>query len=273
MGNIPISIATALALDGLYNRHPELKPARKLPALMANIIYINARTLFRNIMGAIGDNDKAMSVSAKDYAVTLLKEMDEIRSHLSQEEHPLEVVYYFPTYHSLQKYMGNGELRPLSTEIQQKRNQLENDCLQYIFDQYKDQPNPPFMNVDVEIKAQTYQNIFIITHLPIDLLHLEHVAEVYLVESHTGKVKPKDLWFTKFATDRDPKIPFNKGTLLFFGDSGHLFKPQPIKARRRFLEVAEKRKWNAHTTKDRLMLGFQLEQEPFILKTLKELFK
>ena len=80
LGNIPVSIATALAIDGLYNRHPDLKPMPKLPASKAKIIYLNARTLFRNIHGAIGDNDKALAVNAKDYATTLLQEVDEIKA-------------------------------------------------------------------------------------------------------------------------------------------------------------------------------------------------
>lgn len=273
MGSIPISIATSLALDGLYNRHPDLKPASKLPALKANVIYINARTLFRNISGAVGDNDKAMSVSAKDYAETLLKEVDEIRSHLRQEVHPLEVVLYLPSYHSLDKLVGNGNLRPLSTDNQKKKSQLENDTLQLIHNAFKEQEHKPFIETDCEIDVKVFQNIFILTHLPVDLVLVKGAAEIFLVESHTGKVKPKELWYTKFHTDRNPKIPFNKGTLLFFGDSGNLFKPQPINSRRRFLEVAEKRKWNAHTTKDRLFLGLELEHEPFILKTLKDLFK
>lgn len=273
MGSIPISIATSLALDGLYNRHPELKPSGKLPAEKANVIYINARTMVRNIQGAVGDNDKAMSVSAKDYAEALLKEIDEIRSHLRQEIHPLDVVLYLPSYHSIDKEVGNGNLRPLNTDNQKKKNQLENDTLQVIHNLYKDKEEKPFIDVDCEIPVKVFQNIFILTHLPVDLLFVKGAAEIFLVESHTGRVKPRELWYTKFCTDKNPKIPFNKGTLLFFGDSGNLFKPQPIQSRKRFLEVANKRKWNAHTTKDRLFLGLELEHEPFILKTLKELFK
>jgi len=85
LGNIPVSIATAMAIDGLYNRHPDLKPMPKLPATKAKIIYLNARTLFRNIHGAIGDSDKAQAVNAKDYATTLLQEVDEIKAALSED--------------------------------------------------------------------------------------------------------------------------------------------------------------------------------------------
>lgn len=273
MGSMPISIATALAIDGLYNRHPDLKKQSPLPATKAHVLYINVRTLFRNVFGAIGDSDKAMSVKASEYADCILQEMDEIRTQLMQEEHPLEVVYYLPTYKDIAKYMGNGELRPLTTDNQKQKNKLENDTLQAIHDAYKGVEDKPFIDVNVEIWSKTYRNIFIITHLPMDLLNLKNTSEVFLLESHTGRLKPKNMWYTKFAVDKSPKIPFNKGTMLFYGDSGNIFKPQPIKARKRLLEVAEKRKWNAHTSRERMIQGLELEVEPYLIKTIKALFR
>lgn len=273
LGNIPVSIATALAIDGLYNRHPDLKPLPKLPASKAKIIYLNARTLFRNIHGAIGDSDKAMAVNAKDYAASLLQEVDELKSALAQEEHPLEVVLYLPSYKSIARYMGNGELKPLNTDRQKAYNTLENNTLQRIVDMYKDVENKPFLEVDMDIKVETYQHIFILTHLPVDLLNVVNAADVYLVESHTGRVKSQDLWYTKFASERSPNIPFNKATLLFFGDSGGFFKPQNVKSRRRLIDIGTTRKWNAHTTPSRMLLGVELSSEPILLQTLRTLLR
>lgn len=273
MGSIPISIATSLAIDGLYNRHPELKKSSKLPALKAKVIYINARTLFRNIVGAIGDREKSFQVSPRDYGEELLREFDEIKSCLAQEEHPLEAVLYLPTYHDLDKFYGKGNLRPVVTDIAIHKNKLENNTLDYIYKQFKDVDIKPFIETNVTIKCSKHGPIFLLSHLPLDLLNIENASDVYLVESHTGKVKGRELWYTKFNIDKVPTIPFNKGTLLFFGDSGGMFKPQPSKARKRFIEISNKRKWNAYTTKDRLFLGFELDKEPFILKTLRELFR
>lgn len=273
LGNIPVSIATALAIDGLYNRHPDIKPMPKLPASKAKIIYVNARTLFRNIHGAIGDTAKASSVNAKDYARTLLEEVDELKSALSEEQHPLELVLYLPSYKSIAYYMGNGELKPLNTDKQKIYNKLENDTLQHIVDRYKDVEDKPFLEVDMDIKVEVYQNIFILTHLPVDLLNVKNAADVYLVESHTGKVKSQELWYTKFSSERNPAMPFNKATLLFFGDSGGLFKPQNIKSRQRLMDIANTRKWNAHTTVSRMLLGVELSQEPLLLKTLRALLR
>ncbi len=245
LGTIPISIGTALAIDGLYNRHPETKVKGKLPASLAKDIYINVRTLFRNVHGAVGDRDKADRIVPADYADTILKEIDELKSSLSNEEYPLTVIPYLPTYKSIASYMGNGELRELNTDKQKMYNSLENATLQVLFDKFKDDKSAsPFKEVDMEIKSEVYQPIIIITHLPVDLLNVVNASEVYLAESHTGRVKTKDLWYTKFHSDKSPRIPFNKATLLFFGDSGGLFKPQHIKSRKRVLDIADKRKWN-----------------------------
>lgn len=271
LGTLPISIATAMAIDGLYNRHPDLKASPKLPALKANIMYVNGRTIFRNIHGAIGDKDKANKVTAKQYAETILQEVDELRSVLRQEVHPIELVMYLPSYKSIARYMGKGELRPLNTDNQKVYNRLENDSMQEIYNTYKDVKEKPFLEVDMDINVKDYQNIFILTHLPVDLLNVKNAADVFLVESHTGRVKPKDQWYTKFHAERNPTIPFNKATLLFFGDSGGLFKPQHVKARKRLIEISRDRKWNAFTTVARMLTGIEISHEPILLSTFKTL--
>lgn len=271
LGTIPVSIGTALAIDGLYDRHPENKSNVKGQVKLAKVIYINARTLFRNMFGAIGDVDKANSIQPKDYGEALLKELDELKIALSNENDKLNVVLYMPSYKSLAKYMGNGELKPLNTEKQKRYNNLENDTLQYIFNKFKDAENKPFIDVDMQIKVDLYQPIFIMTHLPVDLLNVDNASEVFLVESHTGKVKNKNLWYSKFSTERSPRIPFNKATLLFFGDSGGMFKAQNSKARKRVLAIADDRKWNSFTTITRIFTGLELSHEPVLLSTFKAL--
>lgn len=273
MGNIPISIATSLAFEGLYNRHPDRKPERVLPASKAKVIYINARTLFRNIYRAVDERSLAERVSAQDYANCLLEEVDELSAFLKQESHPLELVLYLPSYRSLAKYMGNGELRPLSTDLQKQYNQLENGCLTEILKQYKNEEVKPFLEVDMEIEVKEYQDIFLLSHLPMDLLNVKNAADIYLVESHTGVVKGKELWYTKLHANKEESIPFNKATVLFFGDSGMIFKPQNHKSRSALVEVSKKRKWNAYTTKDRMLIGLEVCNEPYLIRTIRELFK
>ena len=273
IGTIPISIGTSLAFAGLYNKHPDTKPQKVLPASRAKIMFINARTLFRNIFNAIGDTEKASSVSPDEYASTILQEMDEINAYLSQESHKIEAVLYLPTYASLAKYAGNGNLRELKTPKQIKFNYLENEALKHIVKMFESYQEKPYLDVDLEIKNKEYQNVFILSHYPIDLLNVKNADEVLLLESNTGVVKNIDLWHTKFKCEKNSFIPFNKATLLFFGDSGGMFKGQPIKARTRLIEIAKEKRLNSRSTKSRLMLAVELAKEPFLLKTLRELFK
>lgn len=272
MGTIPVSIATALAIDGLYNRHPEQKPSPKPPVLLGRQLYINARTLFRNIHGSM-DREQADKVSPKEYGECLLQEIDEIKSAISQEVNKIEVIVYLPSYKRLAAEMGRGNLRIPRTPIQKKYVQLENDTLQYVFDKYKKAEIKPFIDIDMEIDVVNNQNIFILSHIVHDLLFVKNANNIYLLESHTGKVKGRKQWFTKFATDKNPFIPFNKATLLFFGDSSGIFVPQVIKARQRFLEIAKERKWNYMTSPDRMVMGLNLSKEPHIARTIIEFLR
>lgn len=51
-GKVPISIGTSLAFESLLNIHDDLK--HKIPPyLETEVIWINVKTLFRNLWGAI----------------------------------------------------------------------------------------------------------------------------------------------------------------------------------------------------------------------------
>lgn len=273
MGTLPVSIATSLALEGLYNRHPEKIPQKTNPALWASIIYINVRTLFRNLVGAISSDD-IFKVKANEYIDVLLSELLAINQFLSREQHAMRVVFYLPTYASLAKEFGDGNLRLPSTDLQQSRHKLEMAVFGGLEERYKEVPEDqrPIAFIDLQIKGIQREKAFILTHYPIDLLNLHNFVEVRLVESHTGEVKSEHQWYQKFQTERDERIPFNKAMLLFFGDSGMMFKPQHHKSRKRVIEIAHKYNWTTNTTKDRMLLNLQLAGEGLLLQTIRKLF-
>jgi hypothetical protein len=57
-------------------------------------------------------------------------------------------------------------------------------------------------------------------------------------------------------------MPFNPMTLQVFGDST-TFSPFKKPIREELVELAEKYKWNAHTTKERLRLGLSFMKDRF----------
>ena len=96
MGELPISIATSLSLQALYNNHPDRKPEKQLPVLKADVLYINVRTLLRNIMTSTA-NEKIVEVKARDYLIALKDELTDIGNYLSNQENPIKVYFYLPT--------------------------------------------------------------------------------------------------------------------------------------------------------------------------------
>ena len=124
------------------------------------------------------------------------------------------------------------------------------------------------------IKPNGRSNALIITHIPYDLLSYVNFNRLDLLESHTGKLKPKHLWNTKYypVGDRSMDIlPFTRKLLMVFGDKV-LIHPSEYKLRSLVLDIAENRKWNPATTEAKQIQDFELDiKEPFVLQVLKSL--
>lgn len=275
MGELPISIGTSFSIQGLYNTHPDRKPEKILPASKGNVLYINVRTMLRNIFNAT-ESDKVTQVKAKDYVVCVKDEIQDINSFMENQEHKLKLYFYLPTYASITKEFGNtAELRIPSTELQKQKLEIEKQVFSILEQEQKTLPEERrYINViDMVIKSTNRERAFILTHLPIDLLYTKGFANVLLIESHTGKVKSENEWYTKFSAEATERIPFNKATLTFFGDSGGMFKPQHHKARKAIMEVAEKYKWTYNTTKDKILQNLKFGGQGYIEQTMRQMFR
>ncbi len=92
----------------------------------------------------------------------------------------------------------------------------------------------------------------ILTHYAFVLLSAKAFAELVLVESHTGTLKDRTLWYTKYMNGKTlPILPFREDFLQIFGDS-ETFRPADAKLRKEIIELAKKYHWNATTTSDRI---------------------
>lgn len=275
MGELPISIGTSFSIQGLYNTHPDRKPEKILPASKGDVLYINVRTMLRNIFNAT-ESDKVTQVKAKDYVVCIKDEIQDINSFMENQEHKLKLYFYLPTYASITKEFGNtAELRMPSTELQKQKLEIEKQVFSILEQEQKTLPEERrYINViDMVIKSTNRERAFILTHLPIDLLYTKGFANVLLIESHTGKVKSENEWYTKFSAEASERIPFNKATLTFFGDSGGMFKPQHHKARKAIMEVAEKYKWTYNTTKDKILQNLKFGGQGYIEQVMRQMFR
>ena len=81
----------------------------------------------------------------------------------------------------------------------------------------------------------------------IDLLSNYSFPSCKLLESHTGKIKPKTYWNSKLSGKDSGLMPFNAMTLQIFGD-GENFAAYPRKLKLELIELAKKNKWSPITT-------------------------
>lgn len=272
VGNYNVSIATNQAIDGLYNRIPDKPKERPMPATLGDSVFFNVRTLFRNIWGSFNSAD-APNLSPAVYADLLEQEMIIIKAALSEEEPPLEAFFYLPSYERLYKEYPNGNLKDIKTDKMNRKIVLENSSLAKLKE--NDMGEVPIIYNDVELKVKIPHSAFLVTHYPVDLLHTSGFSKTFLLESHTATVKGPDKWYTKLSTknlEGAERIPFNKATIQFFGDSGGMFKSQPLSVKKKVAEVAVKYKWNQQTTKARMLDTLRLAGEGHIEQTLRALW-
>lgn len=271
----PLSVGTSLSLESLFApRLPPYDPDRLIPQKV-NVsdyqeIYINLSTLFRNIVGAI-TRDAFFHASGADIRDALMAEIDVINSLFMNEGQGLcRPVYYHCTFKSLHDKMVQGtSLRSDKTDGQ-KFYRHKHDEVMTLLGMSTDE----FFEFDSEIKPKTRTSAMIITHYPWDLLSYQRFSKLDLLESNTGKLKPRWQWSSKYypVGDSDLSIlPFDRKLLLVFGDRV-LVQPGDIRLRRLILEIAQKRRWTAMTTQAAMMQAFELDiKEPFVLQFLKKL--
>lgn len=271
-GALPISIGTSLAIESILGIYPEVEgkplPYRgdNPPILSIDTVWVNLRTLYRNLTGCI-DREQRDTVDPMDLANALVSEMSSLEAAVSHgSKGRCSTVFYHCSYISINRRFPYGNHRNLSTEGQKNRWVMEEATLKEVMDL-----NPPvdFRTYDIDFD-ETNQNGLIITHYAVDLLNRYKFKRLSLLESHTGAIKPPSLWYTKLHPMDDLMvIPFDRMTLQVFGDST-MFKPAPIKIRRYLVEIAKKAGWTGVTTKAMIEKTLKDEHDPvleaFVLK-------
>lgn len=279
-GQFPISIGTSLAIEGALGIQPADSPdagkanAVKLsdiPYTKYDEIWFNVRTLFRNAMGAIKKEDE-IRMSPDNYATLIEEEIRIIRAALQQNTGTkLMPVFYVCDYNSLNKRYRHATFKEVKTDRQKHYASMENLTLGILFKKMEE--NQLFIyHFDTDVKGHGRAAMFV-THYPIDLLSADNFKEIALVESHTGVVKTKELWYTKLKDGKNlTRIPFDKMTIQMFGDSGGLIAPQPLEFRNKLLEIAEHYKWTPVTTEERIRLTVKLSRAPTLEGAIMKMY-
>jgi hypothetical protein len=271
-GQFPLSIGTSLAFEGIFGVLPEKKvdppPVSEFPE-----IWVNTRTLFRNLYGAL-TKEASGAVIPKDFAKAIYEEMLIIQGIVQDKTRGRStVVFYICTYKSLPGMFKNAIFKEPKTENQKFYATFENKTVDELLILLKSIGQEGLIvKLDSSISGSFKAALFL-THYPVDLLNATKFPQMALMESHTGTVKKELEWHTKLKGGKDmPRVPFNRMTIQVFGDSGDMFSPYPGDVKTALKDLAEKYKWTSVVTKDRILMTIGLSKMPMLEGLVRKLY-
>jgi hypothetical protein len=258
-GQIPISIATALALEGAFGIYPD-RPESPAP-ITGNVkqLWINLRTLIRNFYGSV-KSDRKILITPPYAANALIEEINIIESAVHQYSNgQVSVVFYYCNYEEVVRKFPKANVKSISTENQKIQHTLEVQTLQFILQQ---EPNCDIRKMGLDF-GNNHPSSLILTHYPIDLLNRYGFQRLDLLESHTGVIKPPSQWHTKLTGGKELDfLPFCKFTLQVFGDGGNLFSPQSSSVKNKVIELAKQDRWTTVTTREKMQMSLNKISHP-----------
>ena len=274
----PLSVATSLALESvLTGPNPTIDPERQIPQQVDinryNEFYINLSTLYRNIVGSINKED-LIKVGPKALKETLLFEMEMIESIFKNEGNNIvKPIFYASQYkEALSKARHpHAIFRSENTEKQKAYRRMHDETISLFLKSR--QASDTLKIFDSTIKPTFKPKALILTHIPYDLLSHTKFEYLDLIESHTGVLKNKNQFYTKYHEGKVlNQIPFNVGFLQVFGDS-EFYKPFDIRIRKTLMEFATQWRWTQVSTTAKLIQDLDNLKDHYLRETLKTMLR
>lgn len=251
------------------NIHPE-RQWPKAPHLNYDEYWLNARTLYRNVVGCFS-SDMALLLTPEIIAELMHDEWKAIQNVIHSDT-KLETQLYLCNYKDIyRRWKHHTVFRSDKTSRQiDERKRMERSIQQFIEDIGEDKD---FMKVfDTDITPSKKEGKYIIqTHMAIDLLSYKNFEDLDLLESHTGNIKNRSAWYTKYNNGKElSNIPFTQYFLRVFGDK-EFFAPMDGDLRRAITELAGKYQWGPLTTDSRIRMNIDQLKNPYHKAVLKDM--
>lgn len=252
VGKYPLSIGTSLAIESITGIHDEVQHQTP-PLSEVDEIWINLRTLVRNLVHAIPTNDRDR-VTPEDLESTLYAELAYIKDAIRQYSN-IPIVFYRSDL-VLVKYT-HAKLRQARTEKQKFMEAIQVKVVSSVVKHFKEHPVEDYEVKTFLLKLSPAKKTkaLILTHQPIDLLSYTNFDKLTLLESHTGRLKERAFWWTKYANanmhEDYQRLPFTEKLLQIFGDK-ETFHPLDWKLREEILTLAKRYNWTPMTTNERV---------------------
>lgn len=243
--SFPVSIPTGLSLETLFTPIIDsIDPDRQvenLPDLSVYTIYIfNLSTLMRNILSSFKFEEIAGARNDLLYEI-LSDEISFLDGFFKSNN--IDIRFYINTYSYFKKAYPDS-LRKPTTDKQHRLN----DITEYCLNKAKKEYDITEFSKDIHYGKEHRGLIF--THVPADLLSYNRFTTLDLLESHTGKIKTRKSWNTKYypLPNKDMSfLPFMEYLLVTFGDKT-MFSPASIKEREKLYDSMRKNNVNPLTT-------------------------
>lgn len=265
-GAHPLSIATSLAFEGLSGKHPD-NPTEEDLTSQYRQVWINVKTLYRNIYNAAEIDEKITPEMHREFAETILAEKDYIIKMLS--EYNTKAFFYHNNLNDLKRKYPRATIREDKTAKQIQFTSVYNSVAKLIFLRDK---FPELKVFNGRIQPETQEQSLVLTHLPLDLFSFHNFTlPLHLLESHTGTVKKREQWYTKYNDGKElSMIPFREDLIQLFGDKESIV-PYLKKTRTAIIEIANKYNWTQATTLDKINYSINQSKDDYLKSVWRDI--
>lgn len=241
-GKYHVSLGTALIFE---NDNFDIK---KWPSLM----YINLRTLYRNYVHSIDKKDYH-KLERKSFVQTYLDEVAEIERIIKiVSNNRVKTVFYYPKYEKHDKVLPKADEKVYNPE---NFDDVEVNMWKYV---KLHGLMTPFNYIEVKQELpKANEPVLLLSSFVIDLLSASNFPKLLLLESFTGKIKPRQEWYTKLNVNKSkvgpqPLVPFNKFTIQIFGDKSGALQGAPKEVRKVVRDMALNDGWSPVTSYEKI---------------------
>ena len=251
-GKANVSIGTSLALESLMNISDEIQHAT-VPLHDYDALWVNVKTLWRNLFGAVA-REHHFALNPQEVASELLAEMEIIKDICRNEGNGIKPIFYLPDYAGLENINDEVLLRMDNTDLQKAMTESMKDAIGVLLKHFRDQDENQreiitFKNL---VNNTDFNKALMLTHYAYDLTAHRQFRKLMLVESHTGRIKGFDQWYSKYYNGKDlVNMPFRLDLLTLLGDQT-LFRSKTPAVRRELIQMSVKNRWSSITTASKI---------------------
>lgn len=276
MSAFMLSIGTSLSFESLFpGTQAPYDPERPIPNKVElndyNELWINLFTLFRNIVGAV-PTVRVATLIPDDVGYVMGEEVELIQDLVKMYTGGnVKVVFYSSSYQDLKKHFKHASVRTDNTEKQRQMTDLLTGSINAFYKLQTKRDTLKHFKLYLEPISAMDKKVLLLSNYAFDLLSYKKFMKMDLLESHTGVLKERAKWHTKYSDGKNlVRMPFNEMLLQVFGDS-QTFYPMDKNLRKDVIELAEASQWNPLTTDERIRFTVGNLKNPYYASILKEM--